>query len=79
MVELLLANKADINAKDKGGTTPLRVAAFAGHKDVVALLLANKADYDETFLTRPHLATWKRSRRCSKTILIWLTAKTPAA
>jgi ankyrin repeat protein len=38
VVELLLANKAEINAKDKGGNTPLRAAASNGHKDVAELL-----------------------------------------
>ncbi len=44
VVELLLANKADVNAKDNEGWTPLHVAAMNGHKDVAELLLANKAD-----------------------------------
>ena len=38
MVELLLANKAEVNAKDIGGLTPLYWAAEKGHKDVVELL-----------------------------------------
>jgi ankyrin repeat protein len=41
---LLLANKADVDAKSNGGRTPLHEAAFSGYKDVVELLLANKAD-----------------------------------
>ena len=44
MVELLLANKADVNATDNGGMTPLHLARYNGHKDVVELLLANNAD-----------------------------------
>ena len=44
VAELLLANKADVNAKDNDGETPLHMAAFKGHKDVAELLLANKAD-----------------------------------
>ena len=44
MAELLLANKADVNAKDNDGSTPLHWAALDGHKDVAELLLANKAD-----------------------------------
>ena len=46
MAELLLANKADVNAKDKDGATPLFWAAKKGHKDVAELLLANRADVD---------------------------------
>ena len=44
MAELLLANKAEVNAKDNGSLTPLHCAALEGHKDVVELLLANKAE-----------------------------------
>lgn len=43
MVELLLANKADVNAKETDGETPLH-AASRGNKDVVELLLAHNAD-----------------------------------
>jgi ankyrin repeat protein len=44
VVELLLANKADVNAKSNGGWTPLHEAAMSGHKEVAGLLLANKAE-----------------------------------
>jgi ankyrin repeat protein len=44
IAELLLANKADVNAKTKYDTTPLILAAGRGDKDAVELLLANKAD-----------------------------------
>ena len=44
VAELLLANRADVNAKDNRGMTPLHWAAQAGHKEVAELLLANKAD-----------------------------------
>jgi ankyrin repeat protein len=40
----LLANHADVNAKDHEGKTPLHAAVFTGHKDVVELLLAGNAD-----------------------------------
>lgn len=42
-VALLLANKADVNAKLNNGWTPLHTAVDKGHKGVVKLLLANKA------------------------------------
>ncbi len=38
VVELLLANKADVNAKDDNGQTPLLVTAKAGKHDMVELL-----------------------------------------
>ena len=43
LAELLLANKADINAKAKNGERPLHYAAWANQKDVAKLLLVNKA------------------------------------
>lgn len=43
VAELLLANKANVEAKANGGWTPLLNAVFGGHKDLVELLLANKA------------------------------------
>ena len=44
VVELLLANKADVNVKDNGGYTPLHWAALGEQKDMAELLLASKAD-----------------------------------
>ncbi|MGA2890417.1 MAG: ankyrin repeat domain-containing protein [Terracidiphilus sp.] len=44
VAKLLLANKADVNAKAKNGSTPLHLAAAKGNKDMVELLLASKAD-----------------------------------
>jgi ankyrin repeat protein len=38
VAELLLANKAEVNAKDNRGNTPLHLAAAKGHKDVAELL-----------------------------------------
>lgn len=46
VVEFLLANKADVNAKSKNGSTPLHLAAGKGNKDIVELLLANGAQID---------------------------------
>jgi hypothetical protein len=38
MAELLLANKADVNAKDNNDDTPLHATAYNGRKDVAELL-----------------------------------------
>jgi ankyrin repeat protein len=41
---LLVANKAEIDAKDEGGQTPLHGASAEGHREVVELLLASHAE-----------------------------------
>jgi serine/threonine-protein phosphatase 6 regulatory ankyrin repeat subunit B len=43
---LLNANPDLVFSKDSNGDTPLHLAADKGHKDVMELLLANKADYN---------------------------------
>jgi len=37
-------NKADVNATNNYGDTPLHLAASRAQKDIVEFLLANKAD-----------------------------------
>ncbi len=44
VVELLLAAKADVNARNNDGVTPLAWAAQEGYKEVAELLLAKGAD-----------------------------------
>ena len=44
LAELLLDHKADADAKDNYGQTPLHGAAAAGHNGMVQLLLANQAE-----------------------------------
>jgi ankyrin repeat protein len=44
MVQALLADGADVNAKNKDGETALMYASGEGHLEVVQLLLANGAD-----------------------------------
>lgn len=59
VVELLMANKADVNAKDDLGQTPLNLAACFGHKDVAELLLTDGANVnakDRIGETSLHLA-----------------------
>jgi uncharacterized protein len=41
---LLLANKAEVNAKDNRGFTPLHWAAMTGHTDIAKLLLTHGAE-----------------------------------
>ena len=44
IVELLLANGAEVNAKGDGGVTPLHIAPLGSHKEVAELLIAKGAD-----------------------------------
>ena len=44
IVELLLAEGADVNAKDKYGLTPLHRAASGGHTETAELLITEGAD-----------------------------------
>jgi ankyrin repeat protein len=44
VVAYLLANKADVNAREKDNQTPLHLAVVRDHKDVAELLLTNNAD-----------------------------------
>ncbi len=46
VVQLLLANGADVNAEDKYDRTPLLNATTLGHKDVVELLIVRGADVE---------------------------------
>ena len=48
IVELLIANHADVNAKDRLGFTPLMEAASVGSKDVAQVLLVHGADVNAT-------------------------------
>jgi hypothetical protein len=77
VVELPLANGADVNAKTGRGLTPLRHAAFKGHKDVVELLLANGPDVN---LPRPtEEAERLCMRRRRKATRIWRNCCASAA
>jgi ankyrin repeat protein len=75
MAELLLANKAEVNAKDDNdSTTPLHQAAVApgDHSDLVEMLLAHKADVnaaDKNGLTPLHYAVLSNNRDVAKSLL----------
>jgi cytohesin len=44
IAELLIAEGANVNAKDKLGDTSLQVAAYQGHKEIAELFIDNGAD-----------------------------------
>jgi len=43
VIQLLIDHGADIDAKNKWGTTPLHLASSHGHTEIVKLLKANGA------------------------------------
>jgi TonB family protein len=72
VAELLLANKAEVNAKTDSGYTPLHMAAVKGYKDMVELLLANKAEVnarDSVGYTPLHLAARKGHKDVAELLL----------
>jgi ankyrin repeat protein len=75
IAELLLASKADIEAKDKSRSTPLHqaVASGAEHSDLVEVLIAHKADVnaaDTNGLTPLHYATLADNGKVAELLLI---------
>jgi len=46
VAELLIENKAEVNARSEAGETPLHLAAAKGNQAIVELLLAKGADPD---------------------------------
>jgi ankyrin repeat protein len=72
VVKLLLDKKADVNAKNNDGTTPLHMAAQDGHRDAAELLLANGAEVnakDNKGLTPLHWAAQNGHRDVAEFLL----------
>jgi len=72
-VKVLLKDNPDlVFSKDESGRTPLHAAAVKGRKDVVGLLLANKADVnakDSNGSTPLHAAAFKGYKEVAKLLL----------
>ena len=49
-VEMLLANKADVNVRNKAGSTPLHAAATNDHLECARILVQYRADLSATNL-----------------------------
>jgi hypothetical protein len=72
IMKLLLANKADVNAKDDSGIMPLGFAAIGNHRDAAELLLANNADVNaknNDGMTALHIAAIEGSREVAAFLL----------
>ena len=46
LISLLVKNKANINASNKRGLTPLAISALSGHVGIVKFLIAHGANID---------------------------------
>nr|WP_246168641.1 ankyrin repeat domain-containing protein [Wolbachia endosymbiont of Ctenocephalides felis wCfeT] len=78
----MLANGANIYAKDKYGSTPLHFAAEKGNKEIVELLIKAGADVSaKDYLgTTPLLSAIENGHiECSKTLIRYIVLKNPEA
>ena len=72
IIELLLANGADVNAKMEGDVTPLILSIFKKDKRIVELLLANGADVNakmEGGITLLHVAYLEGNKEIIKLLI----------
>lgn len=80
--KFLIAQGADVNARDNLGITPVHYAALCGHYDMVEMLLLNKADvnaFDDQGLTPLHMAAQYGHARIVELLLSYganISAKT---
>jgi len=73
MAQLLLANKAQVNAQDSKGVTPLHLAA-QWYKDMLELLLFNEAEVNAKDNKGPHTlvlcdSAWREPKDAAELLL----------
>ena len=79
LVEMLLNNGANVNAKNSYGVTALHIASREGHTDIVAMLLEKGADvnaktnWGDTALMA---ASWKGHKEIVKLLKQYIVAQT---
>ena len=54
IAQLLIAHKADIEARNKYNNTPLHLAALYNSTEIAQLLITHKADIEARQLLQPH-------------------------
>jgi ankyrin repeat protein len=72
VINILLEKKADINAKNKVGDTPIHIATRKGNKEIVSVLLEQKADINaknKVGDTPIHIATRKGNKEIVSVLL----------
>ena len=68
LLQLLITNKAEINALDDTGSTPLHTAAYANNKEAVEVLIAAgaKVDVADQFTRTPLFSSLNTNRETNR-------------
>ena len=72
MAEVLIAHRADVNARDDYNRTPLHYTANSGNMEVAKVLLENKADIDAKGIhssTALHIVAWNGNTAFARLLL----------
>jgi len=65
-----LAAGADVNAKNRGGVTPLLMAADKGHKEIAELLISKGADVRRGYVTPLHRAAYHGHKEIVELLIV---------
>ena len=80
LIQLLIKNKAALEAKDEQGCTPLHLACKKGSLEACSMLLAYESDIyalDERKWTALHYAAYNGFPKVCKKLLTWSTDRDP--